>query len=70
MLSALTAALRDVARDESVGCVVLTGAGEAFCAGADLKGMADDHQGGRTVDPATPEPAFETQVQRIAILAA
>jgi enoyl-CoA hydratase/carnithine racemase len=33
---ALLDALRDADRDEAVGCVVLTGAGQGFCAGADL----------------------------------
>jgi enoyl-CoA hydratase len=38
----LTAALEELDRDESVRCVVITGAGErAFAAGADIKEMAD-----------------------------
>jgi 2-(1,2-epoxy-1,2-dihydrophenyl)acetyl-CoA isomerase len=47
MLAALQAALAelDVARD--VGCVVLTGSGGAFCAGGDVKGMAEAGSGGR-----------------------
>ena len=40
MLSAMAAVLAQVETDESVGCVVLTGAGGAFCAGGDVKGMA------------------------------
>ncbi|HUF52580.1 MAG TPA: enoyl-CoA hydratase [Dehalococcoidia bacterium] len=32
--------LREVATDDSVRCVVLTGAGRAFCAGGDVKAMA------------------------------
>jgi enoyl-CoA hydratase/carnithine racemase len=43
--TALTQALLDALRaadaDESVGCVVLTGAGPAFCAGADLEEFKD-----------------------------
>jgi enoyl-CoA hydratase/carnithine racemase len=41
---ALLEALRASDADESVGCVVLTGAGQGFCAGADLsefKGLKD-----------------------------
>jgi 2-(1,2-epoxy-1,2-dihydrophenyl)acetyl-CoA isomerase len=40
MLSALGTVLAQVEIDEAVGCVVLTGAGGAFCAGGDVKGMA------------------------------
>ena len=36
MVSALGAVLAQVESDEAVGCVVLTGAGGAFCSGADL----------------------------------
>src|SRR3546814_9891016 len=40
---ALNAAVADVALDESVGCVVVTGAGRAFCAGGDTRsGTARD----------------------------
>ena len=46
-------ATADAARDESVGCVVVTGAGRGFCAGGDLKegggraGTADPFRGAR-----------------------
>ena len=37
---ALDAHLADLEKDESIGCVVLRGAGRGFCAGADLGGIA------------------------------
>ncbi len=47
MLSALRRTLEEVERDPDVRCVVLTGAEGAFCAGGDVKGMAEAHSGGR-----------------------
>jgi 2-(1,2-epoxy-1,2-dihydrophenyl)acetyl-CoA isomerase len=41
MLDAMGRVLADLELDNSVGCVVLTGAGGAFCAGGDVKGMAE-----------------------------
>jgi 2-(1,2-epoxy-1,2-dihydrophenyl)acetyl-CoA isomerase len=38
-LKKLQAALKDAERDSSVRCLVLTGAGRAFCAGADLQSL-------------------------------
>jgi 2-(1,2-epoxy-1,2-dihydrophenyl)acetyl-CoA isomerase len=40
MVSALGVVLAQVETDEAVGCVVLTGAAGAFCAGGDVKRMA------------------------------
>jgi 2-(1,2-epoxy-1,2-dihydrophenyl)acetyl-CoA isomerase len=40
MLSGMEIALRDAEVSDDVGCVLLTGAGGAFCAGGDVKGMA------------------------------
>src|SRR5215467_12066789 len=40
MVAALGAVLARVETDDAVGCVVLTGAGGAFCAGGDVKSMA------------------------------
>jgi enoyl-CoA hydratase/carnithine racemase len=58
---ALDAHLRALERDEgSVGCVVVRGAGRAFCAGADLKALADAKQ---------PPPTFKPRViERLASL--
>jgi len=42
MLADLLATLGRLANDESVGVVVLTGAKPAFCAGGDVKAMAED----------------------------
>src|SRR3954453_945869 len=42
MLDALSRTRAAVEVDDSVGCVVLTGAGGAFCAGGDVKGMAGE----------------------------
>jgi enoyl-CoA hydratase len=48
LLDELNVALDEIEADESVRVVVLTGAGRAFCAGADLKGLTDDTG---TIDP-------------------
>lgn len=40
LMPMLAAYLDDVSNDRNVRCVVLTGAGRAFCAGGDVKGMA------------------------------
>jgi len=36
--------------DREVGCVLLTGAGGAFCAGGDVKNMARGHAAGQPID--------------------
>jgi len=45
LLSALSAGLTEAAVDPSVHAVVLAGAGDAFCSGADLKGVLGDTTG-------------------------
>jgi 2-(1,2-epoxy-1,2-dihydrophenyl)acetyl-CoA isomerase len=46
MLSAMSKTLAEVELDPDVAVVVITGAGGAFCAGGDVKGMADGSGGG------------------------
>ena len=46
MLDAMARVLAQVEVDNNVGCIVLTGAGGAFCAGGDVKGMAARSEGG------------------------
>ena len=51
MLSGLAEELAAAELDASVGCIVLTGAGGAFCAGGDVKAMAQAHASGAPLDP-------------------
>jgi 2-(1,2-epoxy-1,2-dihydrophenyl)acetyl-CoA isomerase len=46
MLTGLARALEDAETAHDVGCVVITGAGGAFCAGGDVKGMNERNSGG------------------------
>lgn len=59
---ALDAHLGALEKDEgTVGCVVLRGAGKAFCAGADLKALADTTE--------KPPPTFKPRIiERLALL--
>lgn len=57
IMAPLADACADAARDSSVGCVVVTGAGRGFCAGGDLKeGGAD-----KSVTPANRETGGRTE---------
>lgn len=57
IMGALADACADAARDGSVGCVVVTGAGRGFCAGGDIKAGAGD----RPDLPANPETGSRTE---------
>ncbi len=49
MNHALAQQLASAELDPLVKCVVITGAGKGFCAGGDVKGMANRNAGGRTL---------------------
>ncbi len=51
-------ALERAAQDEAVRCIVITGAGRAFCSGEDLGALAADYQAGRA------PPLGDTLVRR------
>ena len=61
----LTPALRRMVlrlgNDPAVGALVLTGAGPAFCAGGDVKGMASGRGPGRNTERTTGEAVLELQ---------
>lgn len=58
----LMAALERVRDDEAIRCAVITGAGRAFCAGADLRRRAANQSEGRgpTPFPVTPPPLYHS----------
>ncbi len=63
--AALEAAFRAFDADESSAVAVLTGAGGAFCAGADLKALAEGESGKRVVEGGldTPGPMGPTRLR-------
>jgi enoyl-CoA hydratase len=61
MMALMREAWDRVDTDPDIRACVLTGAGGAFCAGADLKSMASDHPGDRAgqFDPSVIEPLLK-----------
>ncbi|WP_225783729.1 enoyl-CoA hydratase-related protein [Xenophilus sp. Marseille-Q4582] len=53
MTDALLAALRRAAHDNAVRAVLLTGAGRGFCAGGDVKAMAEEEGAAQTLEART-----------------
>jgi len=63
IMAPLVDATADAARDPSVGCVVVTGAGRGFCSGGDIKNdrppiVVDEGRGGRAEQGQTRLRAF------------
>lgn len=58
--AAISRALVQVAKDPAVGAMILTGAGQGFCAGGDADYLADKVVGGvaNGLSPDEPDPAF------------
>lgn len=50
LLAALGKAVRDCERDDSVRCMVLTGAGRGFCSGQDLADVADRYTSDKPIE--------------------
>ena len=61
MLAGLQSVLAEVEVATDVGCVVLTGAGGAFCAGGDVKGMAGEGAAGSEKARPTTDEAIHRQ---------
>lgn len=57
MLNSMLTALTRIASDDEVGCVILTGAGRGFCAGGDVKSMAEGKE--------LVAPTFEGKVAKL-----
>lgn len=60
---ALRELLPKLAADPAVRCVLITGAGTAFCAGGDVKGMGGKGSGDRAAGPDTPAPVPSRSVE-------
>lgn len=57
-------AVREAAMDDSIGCLVVTGAGRAFCAGADIGGWRAQHDQATTALPAAKSLLISTDLSR------
>jgi 2-(1,2-epoxy-1,2-dihydrophenyl)acetyl-CoA isomerase len=62
MIDGMALALREAERASDIGCVVLTGAGGAFCAGGDVKSMAGEGGGASASGITGPHDAAHRQV--------
>jgi enoyl-CoA hydratase/carnithine racemase len=65
MLSALGNVLRDLATDAEIGCLLLTGAGNAFCAGGDVHQLLGQGSGPASAAIAAPSGNPEAGVRAL-----
>jgi 2-(1,2-epoxy-1,2-dihydrophenyl)acetyl-CoA isomerase len=65
IMEGLLEALPRLARDKTIGAVVLTGAGRAFCAGGDVKSMAEGPAVERTLEEAVTHLRARMEVSRL-----
>ncbi len=68
MVDALCNAFDAADRDMAVRCVILTGAGSAFCSGGDLKQMRPDSGGLRASFPAQTRRNYKYGIQRLPLM--
>ncbi len=68
MVDALCDAFDAADRDMDVRCVILTGAGSAFCSGGDLKQMRPDTGGLRASFPAQTRRNYKHGIQRLPLM--
>jgi 2-(1,2-epoxy-1,2-dihydrophenyl)acetyl-CoA isomerase len=64
MMAALLEALPRLAEDPEVGVVVITGAGRGFCAGGDVKAMAESRDGAQTMEERAQDLRSRMEVSR------
>src|SRR2546430_14076531 len=62
---ALTTAFEAAARDPEVGAIIVTGAGRAFCAGADLREVAARAQGRETAPREAPSCQYAPVIRAL-----
>jgi 2-(1,2-epoxy-1,2-dihydrophenyl)acetyl-CoA isomerase len=65
LMRALLEAVTELADDDSVGCVVVTGAGRGFCSGGDMRASgaaADDAASAATTEPEDREAGLEKRI--------
>jgi 2-(1,2-epoxy-1,2-dihydrophenyl)acetyl-CoA isomerase len=65
MLDAMQDALVRLAADSAVGCVVLTGAGPAFCAGGDIKAMTERADADKTLEEKARDLRARMEISRL-----